>query len=99
MAFRRSVAGILVIGALVFAASATALLHTDKRAAAVCGHKAFSVSSPSLWPPGARCFGGQPTFEEGVFDGLYLFVALVVGLGFYGAYIVTRPRAGGMSAR
>lgn len=99
MTARRYIAGALVVPLLACAVAAAVLLQSEARASALCGREGFSVASPSWWPPGATCRGGEPSFEITMLDPLYVFVLIALGLGLYGAHAVARPRFAGQAQR
>jgi hypothetical protein len=62
----------------VFAA-AFLYMHTGARAENLCSAHRFSgPGSFSLWPPGARCSGGEPEIERTYFDPVFILPAVAI---------------------
>jgi hypothetical protein len=62
----------------VFAA-AFVYMHSGARAENLCAGKGFSGTGTfSLWPPGARCTGGEPQIEQIAFDPVFILPAVVI---------------------
>ena len=54
-------------------------MHSGARAENLCAAKGFSgTGSLSLWPPGARCTGGEPEIERTAFDPVFILPAVAV---------------------
>jgi hypothetical protein len=92
---RQRVASVLLslvpIGALLI----FAWMHTGSRAIALCAEQGFSgTGSLSLWPPGARCIGGDPTIEKTMLHPAFFLLVAAITLALLGAAaIVCAPRA------
>ena len=62
----------------VFAA-AFVYMHTGARADNLCGAHGFvGTGSFLLWPPGARCAGGEPEIERTYFDPVFILPAVAI---------------------
>ena len=69
-----------------------ALMHSGSRAMTLCQGEAFSGSgSLSLWPPGARCVGGEPAIEKTVLDPAFFLAAITLTLVLFGAAALAWP--------
>ena len=73
---RRLIPAAAIVVVLV---AAFAYMHSGARAENLCAAKGFSgTGSLSLWPPGARCTGGEPEIEEIVFDPVFILPAVAI---------------------
>jgi hypothetical protein len=72
------------------------MTHAGSRGRALCAEDGFSTTpSLSWWPPGARCFGGEPESEHVRFDATFLLLvptALLIVLGLELAIGAVRDR-------
>ena len=79
----------------VFAA-AFAYMHTGARAEHLCNANGFSgPGSFSLWPPGARCVGGEPRIERTYFDPVFIIPAVLILMLAGGALALRQSGAPG----
>ena len=68
-------------------------MHTGARARAFCEHDGFSgTGALSLWPPGARCNGGEPTMDTIAIDPGFFLIALALAMLLFGAAALAHPR-------
>jgi hypothetical protein len=89
---RRWLLGIIPVGAvLIFA-----FIHSGSRAQALCERDGFSATGTvSVWPPGARCRGGDPPIRHTVFDApsFFLMITALALLSLGAAAIADRRAA------
>lgn len=68
-----------VAAIVVVLVAAFAYMHSGARADKLCAGKGFPASgSLSLWPPGARCTGGEPEIEQTAFDPVFILPAVAI---------------------
>ncbi len=77
-------------------ASAFVYMHSGPRAENLCAGKGFSGTGAfSLWPPGARCTGGEPAIEQVAFDPIFILPAVAILLLISGALALRQSGAAG----
>jgi hypothetical protein len=79
---RLSLAVCVVVAALVVFVFA----HTGSRAAELCARDGSAVPDGlSLWPPGARCSGGEPVHTSTRFNEIVVLAVPTVAMMVFGA--------------
>jgi hypothetical protein len=82
---RRTHTVTLLLVVVLAVAAAFAFMHTGARGRALCRDNGFSgTASLSLWPPGARCSGGEPEISRVELDPSFALALPAVALLVFG---------------